>query len=67
MNMSASEIKDFWRGYCQRRKVAGEVIARGDKKIEEDPEYWADRTMDELLALVNDPGSNFQPRGNTAR
>lgn len=53
--MSPSEIKDFWRGYCQRRKVSGELIARGEKKIDEDPEHWADRTMDELLALVSDP------------
>ena len=55
MNMSPGEIKDFWRGYCQRRKVSGEVIARGEKRIDEDPQYWADRTMDELLALVTDP------------
>jgi len=56
MNMSPGEIKDFWRGYCQRRKVSGEVIARGEKRIDEDPQYWADRTMDELLALVTDSG-----------
>lgn len=54
MNMSPGEIKEFWRGYCQRRKISGEVIARGEKKIEEDPDYWADRTMDELLMLVGD-------------
>jgi hypothetical protein len=54
MRMSAQEVKDFWRGYCLRRKIAGEVIARGEKRIEEDPDYWADRTMDELLALVTD-------------
>lgn len=54
MRMSASEVKDFWRGYCQRRKIGAEVIARGEKRIDEDPNYWADRTMDELLALVTD-------------
>jgi len=52
MDMSAEEIKQFWRGYCERRKVAKEVIARGEKKIDEDPEFWADQTMDELLKLV---------------
>ncbi len=54
MRMSAEEVKDFWRGYCRRRKIAVELIARGEKRIEQDPDYWADRTMDELLALVGD-------------
>ncbi len=52
MQMSAEEVKQFWRGYCQRRKVANEIVAKGEKKIDEDPEYWADQTMDELLKLV---------------
>jgi hypothetical protein len=52
MQMSAEEVKQFWRGYCQRRKVAQEIVAKGEKKIDEDPEYWADQTMDELLKLV---------------
>jgi len=52
MDMSAEEIKQFWRGYCERRKVAKDVVAKGEKTIDEDPEYWADQTMDELLKLV---------------
>ena len=52
MDMSAEEIQQFWRGYCERRKVAKEIIAKGEKKIDEDPEFWADQTMDELLKLV---------------
>ena len=52
MDMSAEEIKQFWRGYCERRKVAKDVVAKGEKKIDEDPEFWADQTMDELLKLV---------------
>jgi len=32
--------------------VAKDVVAKGEKKIDEDPEYWADQTMDELLKLV---------------
>jgi hypothetical protein len=52
MDMSAEEVKQFWRGYCERRKIAKEIIAKGERKIEEDPEYWADQTMDELLKLV---------------
>ncbi|MEW6690291.1 MAG: hypothetical protein AB1452_14510 [Pseudomonadota bacterium] len=52
MEMSAEEVKQFWRGYCERRKLDKEIIARGEKKIDEDPDYWADQTMDELLKLV---------------
>ena len=57
MEMSAREIKDFWRGFCARRKVSAEVIARGERKIDEDPQYWADHTMGELLALVTGPAA----------
>jgi len=53
MEMSAEEIKQFWRGYCERRGVAKNLIAKGEKKIEEDPQYWADQTMDRLLELVS--------------
>ena len=52
MDMSADEIKDFWRGYCQRRKIDAALVARGEEIIDKDPDQWADRTMDELLALV---------------
>ena len=53
MDMSAEEIKQFWRGYCERRKVAKDLVAKGEKKIDEDPQYWADQTMDQLLELVS--------------
>jgi len=49
MDMSAEEIKQFWRGFCERRKIPREVVARGEAKIDEDPEYWADQTMMRLL------------------
>ncbi len=49
MDMTAQEIKDFWRSFCERRKIGQDVIARGDAKIEADPEHWADHTMGELL------------------
>jgi hypothetical protein len=52
MNMSADEVKQFWRDFCVRRKIPADVVARGEKKIEEDPDYWADQTMMELLELV---------------
>ena len=49
MEMTAEEIKQFWRGFCQRRKIAAEVIAKGEAIIDKDPEYWADQTMGDLL------------------
>ncbi|HEY4637624.1 MAG TPA: hypothetical protein VIH23_05120 [Burkholderiales bacterium] len=52
MKMSAEEVKQFWRGYCERRKVAKDVVAKGEVEIDKDPEFWADQTMDQLLALV---------------
>lgn len=53
MEMTAKEVKEFWRGYCERRKLGAEIIAKGEKKIDEDPEYWADQTMDQLLKLIS--------------
>jgi len=52
MDMSAEEIKQFWRGFCQRRKIAAGVIAKGDAIIDKDPDYWADQTMDDLLDSI---------------
>ena len=52
MNMSAEEVKQFWRGYCERRKVAKDLVQKGEAEIDKDPEFWADQTMDQLLALV---------------
>lgn len=49
MDMSAEEIKQFWHGFCQRRKIGADVIARGDAEIDKDPEFWADQTMGDLL------------------
>ena len=53
MEMSAEEVKQFWRGWCERRKLGKNVIAKGEAIIEKDPEYWADQTMDQLLKLVS--------------
>ena len=49
MEMSAVEIKQFWRGYCERRKISAELVTRGEAEIAKDPEYWADQTMGDLL------------------
>ena len=53
MDISAEEVKQFWREYCQRRKIDARIIERGEAKIAEDPDYWADQEMDELLAALN--------------
>ena len=55
MDMSAEEIKQFWRGFCERRKIRPDIVAKGEAKIDEDPEYWADQTMAELLELISSP------------
>jgi hypothetical protein len=52
MHMSPEEVKQFWRGYCQRRKVSPDLVKKGEAEIDKDPEFWADQTMDQLLALV---------------
>ena len=53
MDMSAEEIKQFWRGFCERRGLSPDIIAKGEKKIDEDPDYWADQTMAQLLQLIS--------------
>ena len=47
------EVKQFWRGFCQRRKIAADVVAKGEAIIEKDPEYWADQTMSDLLDSIS--------------
>jgi len=47
--LTADEVKAFWEGFCERRGISAELIARGNAKIDEDPEYWADQTMATLL------------------
>jgi hypothetical protein len=53
MDMTAEEVKQFWRGFCERRKVGADLVKKGEAKIEEDPEYWADQQMADLLKLVS--------------
>jgi len=52
--MSAEEIKEFWHGFCERRGVSAALRAKGDEKIDAEPELWADRTMWELLEELGD-------------
>jgi len=52
-DMSADEVKEFWHGFCERRGIDEATRARGDAKIESDPEYWADQTMIRLLDAIS--------------
>jgi hypothetical protein len=52
MDISAEEIKEFWRGWCQRRKIGVDLVVKGEAEIDKDPERWADETMDRLLELI---------------
>ena len=54
MKMTAEEVKDFWRGWCKRRNLGKEVVAAGEAIIDEDPEFWADQTMDQLLKMITE-------------
>ena len=52
-DMTADEVKQFWHGFCERRKIDAATRARGDAKIDEAPDYWADQTMLKLLEAVS--------------
>lgn len=51
--MSVEEVKEFWHGFCERKGIDAATRARGDAKIELDPDYWADQTMMRLLDAVS--------------
>ncbi len=51
--VSAEEIKEFWHDFCERQGVVATARAAGEKRIDEDPEYWADHTMWDLLEAVS--------------
>ena len=52
-DMTADEVKQFWHGFCERKGIDAATRARGDAKIDEDPDYWADQTMMRLLDIVS--------------
>jgi hypothetical protein len=52
-DMTAEEVKQFWHGFCERKGIDAATRARGDAKIDEDPDYWADQTMMRLLDIVS--------------
>jgi hypothetical protein len=52
-DMTADEVKQFWHGFCERKNIDPAIRTRGDAKIDEDPDYWADQTMMKLLEAVS--------------
>ncbi|HEX4926654.1 MAG TPA: hypothetical protein VFV74_01500 [Burkholderiales bacterium] len=52
-DMTAEEVKQFWHGFCERKRIDPMLRARGDAKIDEDPDYWADQTMMKLLEVIS--------------
>jgi hypothetical protein len=52
-DMTADEVKQFWHGFCERRGIDEATRSRGDAKIEQNPDYWADQTMMRLLDSVS--------------
>jgi hypothetical protein len=52
-DMSVEEVKEFWHGFCDRKGIDAATRARGDERIESDPDYWADQTMLRLLDAVS--------------
>jgi hypothetical protein len=60
--MSAEEIKEFWHGFCERQRIGEALRAKGDTRITQDPEFWADRTMWQLLEEISPPGSAVEGR-----
>ena len=51
--ISADEIKEYWHDFCDRQGVLETAREAGDRRIEEDPEYWADQTMWDLLEALS--------------
>jgi hypothetical protein len=54
--MSAEEIKQFWHGFCERQRIKPDVRAEGDRRIEADPDFWADQTMWQLVEAISGEG-----------
>ncbi|MCC7548351.1 MAG: hypothetical protein IT532_11355 [Burkholderiales bacterium] len=52
MFISLEEVQDFWTRYCERHRLAGEVLQEGLRQIARNHEYWSDHTMQELHDVV---------------
>lgn len=52
-DVTPEEVKDFWHGFCARRRIDEETRALGELAIDIDPDFWADQTMPRLLQTVH--------------
>jgi hypothetical protein len=43
----------LWLVFCKRLGMGDALRASGEKEIEQDPEYWADQTMWDLLDVLS--------------
>lgn len=57
MDLTAEEVRQFWRDFCQRHDVGKDLVAQGEARIDADPDYWADHTMWQLLEALGQPGA----------
>ncbi len=57
MEMSREEVSEYWQDFCKRHEVGKDLVARGEAKIAENPDHWADQTMWQLLESLAEPGS----------
>jgi hypothetical protein len=57
MDLSSEEVREYWRDFCKRHEVGKDLVAKGEAKINADPDYWADHTMWELLEALAEPGA----------
>jgi len=52
MLVTRKDVQDYWTRYCERHKVASDILAEGLRQISLNHEYWADHTMQELHEVV---------------
>jgi hypothetical protein len=52
MEITLTDVEDYWLGYCKRHALKAEIMAQGERFIAQDHEYWADHPMQELKEKV---------------
>jgi len=46
------DIQDYWKRYCERHALKGDIVSEGERQILLNPDYWADHTMPELTDVA---------------
>jgi hypothetical protein len=52
MLVTRKEVEDYWKRYCERHQLGGDIVTEGLRQISLNHEYWTDHTMQELKELV---------------